>query len=974
VRGFATTFVASLLIFALVAAAQQNPTADDLLAQARATYEQQGAKPALPQFEAALKAFRDRNDRHGEAIVLGLIGNCYKHLGDSERAMQLLQSALAIKHELSDALEEAKTLSNIGLLYWEEGKFPLAIESYQAALQLAAEISNPQLEGSIRNNLGLVLDEQGEYGKSMEQYQRALLLDRAAHFARGEADVLGNIGGVYLNLGHYGEALEHYQKSTAVAESAGLQPSVMQNLGNIGIIYTAQGRITDALATFDRAAAMAVAQGAKREEADWHKDKGSALLQIGRYDAALQEYRQGERIYKEGGEARQQSELLNDLGGLYLSIGDLSSAEKQFASALQVALHIGYAQGIASAASSLGEVEHRRGQYEQARKHFANALQRARTTGDDASQALTLLQLASLDREQSRLGEAEQNARLGLEAARRGGAPLLEARALGAQGEIALAQANVTSALEHYRAAIALAQPLADSELKWQLAFGEGRAFEAAHQYEEAVAAYRSAVMQIESVRDRLREERFRAGYLQGRYDVYIALVRLLVKLHRLDDAFSYSEKLRARSFLDLLNQQSATGVSEELVELRARIRHLQAVIKVEESKSQRDQRASAEILSDELAKAEARYQELLDDLRSVLPESTVEGEMRVRSSAEVSSALPADAALLEYVVGRESITLFCLSSRGLHATSIPVSSATLTAKVGLLRDLISDADRDDWRAPAASLYRQLIGPAAVGGWLRGMRRLYIVPHGILHYLPFAVLLESSGADARFLIQQYSVQNLPSASLLLSTRKPSPTQGKMLAFAPAFARLRFASQEAESVARLFPGGSLALVGRQATKENFVRLAGEYELLHLATHGYFNRQNPMFSGVQLQPSGSDDGTLHVYEILSLRLRARLVTLSACDTALGAGYFSDLPPGDEFVGLTRAFLSAGGNSVMATLWQVNDRSTVQFMLDFYRAAGTRNSELALAQAQRAMLKAGPYRHPYYWAAFVLNGLGQ
>ena len=91
-------------------------------------------------------------------------------------------------------------------------------------------------------------------------------------------------------------------------------------------------------------------------------------------------------------------------------------------------------------------------------------------------------------------------------------------------------------------------------------------------------------------------------------------------------------------------------------------------------------------------------------------------------------------------------------------------------------------------------------------------------------------------------------------------------------------------------------------------------------------------------------------------------------------MGSGFFSDLPPGDEFVGLTRAFLAAGGQSVMATLWEVNDRSTIGFMLDFYRRAGAQDSALALATAQRAMADKGPYRHPYYWAAFVLSGVGK
>ena len=111
---------------------------------------------------------------------------------------------------------------------------------------------------------------------------------------------------------------------------------------------------------------------------------------------------------------------------------------------------------------------------------------------------------------------------------------------------------------------------------------------------------------------------------------------------------------------------------------------------------------------------------------------------------------------------------------------------------------------------------------------------------------------------------------------------------------------------------------------------------------------------------------------MHEILGLRLRARLVTLSACDTALASGYFSDVPAGDDFVGLTRAFLFAGSSSVLASLWEVNDRSTLRLMRSFYRHLEKSGKASALAEAQRAMRRqVGPYSHPYFWAPFVLVG---
>jgi len=108
------------------------------------------------------------------------------------------------------------------------------------------------------------------------------------------------------------------------------------------------------------------------------------------------------------------------------------------------------------------------------------------------------------------------------------------------------------------------------------------------------------------------------------------------------------------------------------------------------------------------------------------------------------------------------------------------------------------------------------------------------------------------------------------------------------------------------------------------------------------------------------------------VMGMRLDADLVTLSACETALGSGYFAEVPAGDDFVGLTRAFLGTGSDSVLASLWEVNDRSTLDFMRSFYRNLAKAGKADALAQAQRAMLhRGGRYAHPYFWAPFVLVG---
>lgn len=190
--------------------------------------------------------------------------------------------------------------------------------------------------------------------------------------------------------------------------------------------------------------------------------------------------------------------------------------------------------------------------------------------------------------------------------------------------------------------------------------------------------------------------------------------------------------------------------------------------------------------------------------------------------------------------------------------------------------------------------------------------------------------------------------------------------------APSDANLPNAPAEVEGVGHIFGTGSRVIVGKRATKTLFKQIAGDYDYLHLATHGNLNRNAPSLSAVELEPDGENDGWLQLYEIAGLKLHAQLVTLSACETGLGTGYFTETPGGDEFVGLTRAFLGAGGHNVLASLWPVSDRSTRDFMLIFYKRLLAAGGPEALAKAQQELRRIEPrYRHPYYWAPFILSG---
>jgi len=960
--------VCALLLSAAHGDEKPTPGAD-LLAKARKTYAEQGAKTALPEFEAALAAFRVAGDGRNEAITIGLIGNCYKKLGDYVRAQQMLEQALAMKRKLGDRAEEGRTLSHLGLLFWEMGNYPKAIDYLTQSIDIARQIDDRKLEGASLNNLSLVYDEQGDYQRSLEQYQRALALHRATGFTRGESDTLGNIGGVYLLLGRYREALGYYQQALAIDEREGLKPSMVQDLGNIGFCYLGLGRLTDAQAQFGSALQLAREAGMKKEEAELHKGLGSGLVRLGKFNAALTEYATALQVYDAAGLKKEKIEGLGDRGVVFLMLGDLPSAEQDFTSASELAQSIGNARGVTANLLSLGDLETKRGRHERAVVQYRAALERSRAAADQDMMATSLLRLAATLPEIGDPQGAVASAKEALEIAHKQSAAPGEAEALLLLGDLLRKQRELQPSLDRLAEAEKVAAPIASPDLNWQIAYGRGRTLEAMGRVDDAIAAYRQSVEIIEGVHSELQEERYRSGYLQDKSQVYIALIRLLLRKDKAGEAFSFAERLRAQGKSAPRERNVSPETSQHELELRLRIQRLQRAIEDEYAKGAEFRGRAAAVFSEELQAAQREYQNLLDDLHGRRG-----GLATVATEEHIRQSLPADTALLEYVVADDSVLIFVLTRDQMRSTSSPVSLEELETRIELFRDLLNRRSGEQWRAPAEALRQSLIASVEVAGWLRGRRRLFLVPHGVLHYLPFAALIRPARPRGHFLVEDYILQYLPSASALVTGAGSQGGDRRLFALAPSRSHLLFATREVQAIQALFPRRARVLVGNSATEADFKRLAGDYGTIHLATHGFFNKVNPLFSGVQLEPDAQENGRLEVHEILGLRLKASLVTLSACDTALGSGYYSDVPAGDDFVGLTQAFLQAGSTSVLATLWEVNDRSTSEFMTGFYQKLERPGGEgdLALATAQRRMLAGhSRFRHPYYWAPFVLVG---
>jgi CHAT domain-containing protein/Tfp pilus assembly protein PilF len=968
-----TKYAFYIALLAATACAQDaEPPAQVRLAKAKQLYTQEGPKAALPEFEEALKMFRASKDRHGVAVVLGYIANCYRKLENLDNALEFAQQALHMKEELGDREEIGKTHNQLGLIHWERADYPAAIQHLQQAIEIASSVQDRQLEGSARNNLGLVFDERGEYKQSLEQYQHALELHRSTHFERGEGDTLGNIGGVYLLLGKFREALPYYQQALAISERLGLKPASSDDLGNIALCLAGTGDADGALKGFDRALEVAHDTGLPKEEADWHKGKGTTLVGLGRFEAALREYAAAEQVYEHAGLKRELVEALADTGYVYELLGDANAAEARFQHALQLAREIGNGSGERASLIALGDLERRRKRYDSADAYFKQALEKARAVGEHGTIISALLREALNNLDRKSYESALQNASEASQSVEGSGNRPDMALARYVLGEVRRSQGQLQQAIEEYSTAQTIQEQLRDPELGWRILYGRGQTLEAQAKSDDAINAYKQAIRIIEETRSGIAEERYKAGYIEDRYQVYVALVELLLKLHKLGDALFYSEKLRARAYFDQIGSAAPAvddpSAQQRIRELSEQIRTLRRALQKEYSSPQNERRAQAlELFSSELAQAERDYETLLDDSRVSVAGSSSRATKSVPSTAEIQHYLPRNAALIEYVVGKQTVSILLVTPTSVIGIPVQISSENLSSRTELLRDLITEKS-PEWIDPARALRKLLVDPLQTAGYLAQAREVLIVPDGVLNYVPFAAL---PAKTHRFFGDEFTIAYLPAAAALVRESKTSGGR-KLLAMAPSDAHLPNAPTEVRGIGEIFGPASRVVVGKGATKTLFMEIAGQYDYLHLATHGSLNRNAPSLSALELEPDKESDGRLELHEIAGMKLHARLITLSACETGLGQGYFTETPGGDEFVGLTRAFLGAGGHNVLASLWAVNDESTRELMLKFYRHLLAGNGAEALAKSQQELRRGDArYRHPYYWAAFVMSG---
>jgi CHAT domain-containing protein len=570
-------------------------------------------------------------------------------------------------------------------------------------------------------------------------------------------------------------------------------------------------------------------------------------------------------------------------------------------------------------------------------------------------------------------------------------------------GNVHLEQGRFAPALESFQKALALGAAQRRARVVWFASTRVGRVLERMNKRQEAMPYFRQAIEQLESIRSLLDSPDDRHSFLQNKLYAYFGMIRALVAAKRWAEAFDYSERARARAFLDVVGTRAAlanrqSGLLAEEKALSERIADLKTRAELE------SESIGVTDVAVELQAAEKAYNQFLLTASKENAEQASLLSVKPLTAREVQQLLDPEASLISYLVSDESIRIWVVEKNRLRFSRVEISRKQLSDLIRQFRESVSNPeDGEKLKAVSTLLHKHLIEPLIPR--ITG-KELIIVPHDVLHYLPFHALFSS---DGRYLIESYPISYLSSASLLQFTLAKRRALGeRALIFGnpdlgDAAKNLAFAQLEAEEVRSVYPRSDIFLK-KDATEEKSKALSANRDILHFATHGELREEDPLSSAVLLAKEDKEDGRLEVREIFGLDLKANLVVLSGCDTALGR-----LSRGDELVGLTRAFIYAGTPSVVASLWPVDDASTASLMAHFYRNLANMSKVEALRQAQLRLIRgdvesdlfakrgvggttklgavsasegpknsAGsqlePLSHPYFWAPFILVGDGK
>lgn len=907
------------------------------LCQIAAVYENQGLHKMMLQYAGeALSVYQSINDRKEEATALNLMGVACFRLGEPQKALEYLGQALTLRRTEKDRLPEAATLTSLGLVVASLGEPWKALDYHGQALALRRAGSDPTGEALTLNNMGDVYSNLNDPQKALDSYTLALSLVKALSNPRLQATLLHNTAHAYYALGEHQKTLDYLNQALPLWRIAGDQFGEAKTLDSIGVIHFLLGENQKAVEYFEQSLSRVRASGDKLWETYARSHLGAACLRKAEPQKALEHFNEGLQLSRAIGNRDAEAYNLRFIGSTYLDLGDYKTAEHHLINALEISRAIGHQPGEASILYEIARAERGLGRLNEARDHAEaaiNIIESTRGRVNSLQLRITFLTLRQdyyefyidLLMQMHRSKPSAGFDAVALHVSER-------ARARGLLDALTEAGANIRQGVDLTlleRERTVTQQLSAKSERLTRLLStrqGPEQAAAARRDVEALVSEYHDVEAQI-----RAKSPRY-AALTQPQPLRLEEIQRRVLDENTLLLEYALGKE---RSFL-----WAVTPTSINSYELPGR--------------------------SEIEAAAERFYQ-------AVTANENRNQQLQAAAAADLGRLLLAPVA---HELGRKRL-LIVSQSLLQYIPFAALPDPAVNRQLGENRRTIDKEQRATIKYQPLIMRHEVIHlpSASVMEILRYGTSNREAAEGVVAVLGDPVFQKEDSrvkpGDGK------SDKTGQPVSAHANKEAPSKSDVKRAAWESgiqSLERLPFSRREAEAIIALAPQGkslkaldfdaSLATV----TSDDLAR----YRIVHFATHGFLNNVHPELSGIVLSlvdhTGQPQNGFLRLHEVYNLKLRADLVVLSGCRTALGKDV-----RGEGLIGLTGGFMYAGTPRVAVSLWAVSDEATAELMRRFYQGMfekGLRPSA-ALQAAQAAMWRTKWWGAPYYWAGFILQG---
>jgi tetratricopeptide (TPR) repeat protein len=785
----------------------------------------------------------------------------------------------------------------------------------------------------------------------------------------GYARLCTNVANLHQRLDQYQQSCDYYAKALAVFEAKNDKQSTALIYQNLGYPLGRLDRFDEAEAAYERAEVLANELGMQELGAQARYNRAYLSFLRGRYSEALQSFSRVRTHFKGLGSILHFALCDLDEAEIYLQLNIATEAATLALNASEQFKQIGMVYEEAKALAYQGVAYTKMQRLSEALDIFRASQKAFESEGNEYWVGVIDLYRADVYLELRRYWEAHSLALKAKQHFKELHIPSRHLLSLVILARIAMSMDDLAAAEQYMAEVPAVADQSRTPLLRFPYYVLCGEIAEKKRDWAKAEENFRLAAEDLETHQSRLQHDDLKVTFLRGRNQVYESLVQLALDSSQnpVEKAYSWCERSKSRGLVELLSQHMPSVQLRGEQSLIRRVERLREELNLQYMKSKPETRAS--LSAPDFEALTLKEQELARTLREVAmhdPEYVSLEQTSPLELAEVQAFIPERTTLIEYFSTHDEVIAFVVTQddakvfrrliptgriRGLHERLAFQLEKFFMGKsyVQEHSERILEGTQRHLNALYAALVEPLIDQIQTP-------HITIVPHGMLHFLPFHAFYDGR----QYLIDRFEISYAPSASVLRYCVENAEIVGATpLIVGVADELAPMVDDEVKTLGRLF-ADSRVISGEAATRAVFSEAAQAASFIHIATHANFRQDNPMFSSFKLA-----DGYVTALDLFSMTCRTNLVTLSGCQSGL-----AEVSGSDDLLGLIRGFLYAGARSLLLSLWSVNDQSTTALMAEFYKEwRQGANKAKALQAAIRTVREA--YPHPFYWAPFILAG---